>query len=243
MQLAIDIGNTQIKSFLFKEDTHLETFSDQLKNWKTQLGQIIRDYPQINEVIISDVNTTFSEALKTLLLNFKVLHCSTDLILPFQTRYKPKNKLGADRIALLASCCLHYPGQEVLVIDLGSCITYDYLDAKAVHHGGAISPGFEMRYRGMHEFSGTLPALNFEQAKQPTAVSTQEAMHAGVYFGIVHEIEGIIDYYTKKKKNLTVILTGGAAERLPKPFKNGIFAHSNFLAEGLNYLLALNQYS
>ena len=57
MQLAIDIGNTQIKSFLFKEDTHLETFSDQLKNWKTQLGQIIRDYPQINEVIISDVNT------------------------------------------------------------------------------------------------------------------------------------------------------------------------------------------
>ena len=143
----------------------------------------------------------------------------------------------------MASCCLHYPGQEVLVIDLGSCITYDYLDAKAVHHGGAISPGFEMRYKAMNDFSGTLPALDFEQSKHPTATTTQKAMHAGVYYGILYEIEGVIDYYTKKKQNLTVILTGGAAERLPKPLKNGIFAHSNFLAEGLNYILALNQVS
>ena len=243
MHLVIDIGNTQIKSFLFEEQCITKTFSEPILNWKRHLERIIRDYPQLNQVMISDVNKTFSEELNRLLKPFKVRVCSTALHLPFQTKYRPKKNLGADRIALLAACCLHYPEQEVLVIDLGSCITYDYIDSKAIHQGGAISPGFEMRYKAMYEFSGTLPKLYFEYVKTPTATATNEAMHAGVYFGILHELEGVIEYYTKKNKTLTVILTGGAVERLPKPFKNGIFAHSNFLAEGLNYILALNQFS
>lgn len=92
----------------------------------------------------------------------------------------------------------------------------------------------------MHQFSGKLPQLEIEKAKSPVGRNTKEAMHSGVYFGITNELEGLIDWHRNKIENLTVILTGGDAEMLPKPFKNSIFAHSNFLAKGLKHILDMN---
>jgi type III pantothenate kinase len=95
----------------------------------------------------------------------------------------------------------------------------------------------------MHDYSGRLPHLDFKKTDDPVGTSTESAINSGVYFGILNEIEGVIAWHENKIKNLTVILTGGDAERLPKPFKNSIFAHSNFLAKGLNFILALNTFS
>ena len=240
MQLVLDIGNTLFKTYVFEQNKILSNTANPIANWKNSLLETLHNFPQIDRAIVSDVNTSFSEDLKLILAALDVIHCSTAIKLPFKTLYSPENQLGADRIALIASARLYYPNQEVLVIDLGSCITNDWIDSMGIHQGGGISPGFQMRYKSMHQFSGKLPQLEIEKAKSPVGRNTKEAMHSGVYFGITNELEGLIDWHRNKIENLTVILTGGDAEMLPKPFKNSIFAHSNFLAKGLKHILDMN---
>jgi type III pantothenate kinase len=225
MQLVIDIGNTLIKSYVFEKDNLLHSKVDSNQNWNTSLEQLLHSYSGIQKAIVSDVHKKYSEELDEFLKQIEVSYCSTALKLPFTTQYEPKIQLGSDRI------------------DLGSCITYDWIDSEGVHQGGAISPGFGMRFKSMHDYSGRLPHLDFKKTDDPVGTSTESAINSGVYFGILNEIEGVIAWHENKIKNLTVILTGGDAERLPKPFKNSIFAHSNFLAKGLNFILALNTFS
>ena len=243
MQLVIDIGNTMIKSYVFENDHIIASEKDFINNWNRLLKEILISYPKVEKAIISDVNSTFSKELNELLGKIHIIHCSLALNLPFQTLYEPKAHLGADRIALLASCFLHYPNKSILIIDLGSCITYDLIDSEGIHQGGSISPGFSMRYKSLNDYSGALPLLDFKKLNDPIGISTEEAMHSGVYYGILNELSGIIKWHHNKMDDLMVILTGGDAERLPKSFKNSIFAKSNFLAKGLNFILKLNTIS
>jgi len=160
--------------------------------------------------------------------------------LPFKNNYKSPESLGSDRIVLAAAACKNYPHTNVLIIDLGTCITYDFLSSDKVYQGGAISPGFEMRYKGLHHFTGSLPHLDWQAVDHPEGKTTQEAIHSGIYFGILDEIKARIEYYESQYDSLTIILTGGDANKLPKTLKNSIFAHSNFVAEGMLHLLKLN---
>ena len=120
------------------------------------------------------------------------------------------------------------------------CITYDFLDANNIYQGGAISPGFEIRYKSLNQFTGNLPLLDADEGQSPSGKNTEQAIHAGIYFGIIDEINARIKYYELKYDSLTVILTGGDANKLPKTLKNSIFAHPNFMAEGMFHLLKLN---
>lgn len=240
MRLIIDIGNTQIKFFVFDESRQVEAKASPLKLWEESLSVFQEKYNSLTHCIISDVNGRIHKKLLLALQKLPTLLCSVKLQLPFQTKYHPKEQLGADRIALLAACSVEYPKQNVLVIDLGSCITFDLLDKEGVHHGGAISPGITMRYKAMNDYSGNLPLLKPIPTKKLIGTATKEAMHSGVLNGVQAEIEGIIDQYHNKFENLTVLLTGGDAERLSKPLKNSIFAQSNFLAKGLNFILSTN---
>ena len=244
MQLIIDIGNTLIKYYVFEGESIIESCSEKYCDWHHSLDRILKVYPKLKAVIVSDVRGTILKELQEALKLLPVVLCSFDLKLPFTTKYTPSQQLGQDRIALLAACCKLYSNKNVLVIDVGSCITYDFIDQNAVHHGGAISPGFSMRYKSMHDYSGKLPLLQREQQQNNLiGTSTVEAMHSGVFHGISHELQGIIASYQINHKHLTVILTGGDAQMLSKPLKNSIFAHSNFLAEGLNHILAMNKIS
>jgi type III pantothenate kinase len=130
-----------------------------------------------------------------------------------------------------------------LVIDAGTCITYDFVDANDVYHGGAIAPGIRLRYESLHRYTANLPLLSveslpFDEHKQAQVnligSSTQESIHSGVVNGIVHEIDGFIDAYRAKFSNFIIILTGGDTDFLAKRLKNTIFANSNFLLESLN---------
>ena len=243
MQLIIDIGNTRIKYYVFDKDIILDAFSEELINWEVSLNKIKNIYPGLSKAILSDVNGSLEKLLQFALKKFKLFRCSFDLKLPFTTCYKPSLELGEDRIALLAASAYLYPKQDVLVIDLGSCITYDLLNRDGVHQGGSISPGFSTRYKSMHHYSGKLPLLIPKKTKEDHGRSTETAIHSGVYNGIVNELKGVIDAYQLKYEYLTIILTGGDVEMLPKPFKNSIFAHSNFLAKGLNHILLMNSIS
>jgi len=242
MELIIDIGNTLIKYYVFQDNNILDSKKNIIENWRYSLEVIKLKYPNIKSVILSDVNGSFENDLIEVLQPLNILHCTIDLKLPFTTKYSPSKQLGSDRIALLAACCLLYPKKNRLVIDLGSCITYDILDKQNVHWGGAISPGFEMRYKGIHEYSSKLPLIKFKRSESIIGTSTISAIHSGIYNGILNELSGNIKKYNETFENLTIILTGGDAERLPKSLKNSIFAHSNFLAKGLNYTLAMNTF-
>ena len=243
MQLIIDVGNTRIKYYVFDGNIILDSFSEELINWEFPLNKIKKSYPGLSKAILSDVNGSFEKPLQFALKKFQWFRCSIDLKLPFTTRYNPSLELGEDRIALLAASAYLYPKQDVLVIDLGSCITYDLLNREGVHQGGSISPGFSTRYKSMHYYSGKLPLLIPKKTNEEFGRSTESAIHSGVYNGIRNELKGVIESYQLKYGNLTIILTGGDVEMLPKPFKNSIFAHSNFLAKGLNHILVMNSIS
>ena len=244
MQLIIDIGNTLIKYYVFDDGVILDSYHDPLENWSLSLQKIKKEFPKLKSAIISDVNGSFINELQEALVPLPFVNCSIELKLPFKTQYNPPKQLGQDRIALLAACQLLYPHKNVLVIDIGSCITYDLLDQNGIHQGGAISPGFSMRFKSMSDYSGKLPLLQpKKEGNDLVGTSTEAAMHSGVYHGIFCELQGIISIYQSKHKHLTVILTGGDAQMLSKPLKNSIFAHSNFLAKGLNHIIAMNQIS
>jgi len=172
---------------------------------------------------------------------WSIPRCSSKLKLPFTSIYKPLNKLGEDRISLLSSKCLNYPQKNALIIDIGTCITYDFIDNKNIHHGGSISPGFHSRYKSLSHSTKKLPFLSYKTPEIITGNSTEKSIHSGVYYGILSEIKYQIKFYTKQYKNIIVVLTGGDSIILSKSLKNSIFVDQNFLAQGLNYLLDLNK--
>jgi type III pantothenate kinase len=144
--------------------------------------------------------------------------------------------LGIDRLVLAAGATLFYPNQNRLVIDAGTCVTYDFVSADNVYLGGAISPGLRLRYQSLHQHTAKLPLLALEEATYFIGNSTEKAIHSGVGNGLAYEIDGFIEAYRASYSNFIIILTGGDAEFLAKRLKNTIFANSNFLLESLNQI-------
>jgi type III pantothenate kinase len=150
--------------------------------------------------------------------------------------------LGIDRIALASAAVHLYINKNVLVIDAGTCITYDFINSENEYLGGAISPGISLRYKSLHTFTDKLPLLEANNSKLLIGNSTATSIHAGVVNGVLYEIDGFIEAYKNNYENLTVILTGGDAHFLRDTIKNDIFANSNFLLEGLNHILEYNKH-
>lgn len=240
MYLIIDLGNTRAKFFLFDKGQCVTEQNCALSQFHGLAESLISNHPDIEGLIYSDVSNQAVDFFENYSNQFPVVAVDPQMRLPFVNTYESHNSLGSDRIVLVSGACMIYPNTNVLIIDLGTCITYDFLDSNSNYLGGAISPGFEMRYKSLHQFTGNLPLLDSKKCKSPTGKNTDQSIHSGVYFGIIDEINARIEYYDNKYDSLTVILTGGDANKLPKTLKNSIFAHSNFLAEGMFHLLKLN---
>jgi len=240
LYLIVDIGNTLAKFFLYHKGLCVAEKRVTLGRFDDMAKSLILDHPDLKGLIYSDVSNKVGEFLEKFSAQFPITAVHSQMKLPFENHYESPNSLGSDRIVLVAAACKNYPNTNVLIIDLGSCITYDFLDSNGIYHGGAISPGFDMRYKSMHHYTGNLPLLEAKKPKNPRGKNTDQAIHAGIYFGILDEINSRMEYYEHKYDSLTVILTGGDANKLPKTLKNSIFAHSNFLAEGMLHLLKLN---
>jgi type III pantothenate kinase len=240
MNLIIDIGNTATKLAVFQLDKILEVQAVPTKGMVSEVEKIIEKHPEIIQGVLSSVVFLEPSAINSLLklLPIKVLESSFRM--PFNNCYETPLSLGVDRLALMAAAIKHHPKTNVLVIDAGSCITYDFIDAEQNYLGGAISPGLQMRYKSLKTFTSNLPLLDKITPNQRIGNSTEASIHSGVVHGLAHEIEGTIEDYQNKYSDLTVILTGGDADFLCKQFKISIFANSNFLLEGLNFLLEFN---
>ena len=237
MNLIIDCGNTNLKYFIFKDQSLVLT---NLFKWEGDWSlKIIKNFPDLKNVLLCDVTGKYNtEVLKKKFYNSKIYDVKT-LDFPFQTNYNKEN-LGVDRIGLIIAAINKFPKEDCLVIDAGSCLTYDLISSKSVHLGGLISPGLFMRFKSLSQYTSSLPHVNFQDKKREIGNDTQNSIQSGILEGLIFEINGQIEKFKRKTPNLRVILTGGDAKYLYKRIKNSIFAEQEFLASGLNNLLICN---
>ena len=236
MQLIIDVGNTRVKVAVFDDDVMIAKMVIALSQFGEDLNKFIADYP-IKKAIISSVGKLSQEQSRSVQLRFPTVLLSHETPLPFVNEYATPQTLGVDRMALVAAFAKAYPGKNGLIIDAGTCITYDFITKDGCYKGGAISPGVTLRYQTLHNLTANLPLLKSSMPDHIIGTTTETAIHSGVMIGVVKEIDGVIEQYRSDFNVDTIILTGGDAEILSKRLKNSIFAHSNFLMEGLNYIL------
>ena len=177
------------------------------------------------------------ELLKSTLTDVFVLSLDHNTIVPFTNLYTTPTTLGVDRIALVSNAVNKYPKQNALIIDAGTCITYDFVNNKGEYFGGSIAPGLFLRYKSLNDYTANLPLLKPKYPNTFIGDSTENAIHAGVSNGLIAEINGVIEEFSNNYDPLVVILTGGDANFLSKRLKSSIFVDPNFLLHGLNYIL------
>ena len=204
------------------------------------IEEILIKYKSIDKGIISSVGKLTINNIEKLNSKIKLIELNHKLKFPFNNLYKTPKTLGVDRLALVSASVRDFSNSNVLIIDAGTCITYDFITQENNYLGGAISPGLLTRYKSLNNLTANLPLLKPKTFKNIIGNSTVQSIHSGVVNGVLLEIDGVIEQYNKKYQDLTVILTGGDSKFLSKQLKNSIFANSNFLLEGLNYILEYN---
>ncbi|GEQ85351.1 type III pantothenate kinase [Patiriisocius marinistellae] len=240
MYLIIDVGNTLNKIAVFDRGALVHKKVSVKTAFLEAINQVSKAYPMMDNCIISSVGKLSEASFSMLDSLFKVKVLTHESKIPFKNLYETPTTLGVDRIALVAAAAVQFPKKNVLVIDAGSAITYDFLTDKNNYIGGAIAPGIAMRYKALHNFTENLPLLKKIDSYELIGTTTDKAIHSGVLEGVLLEIDGVINAYKKEYPNLTIILTGGDTDFLRDRLKNDIFANSNFLLEGLNHILEHN---
>lgn len=236
MNLIIDIGNSYCKSALF-ENEKMITFHTE----SNEQVEIVNNWQQsykIDNAIVSSV-IGISEKIKNQLDKLPCKHVifNTQMSLPINILYKTPQTLGADRIAAIIGAQCQAPGKDILVIDAGSAITYDFLDAQGNYHGGNIAPGINMRLEALHEHTKKLPLISPDGDTPVLGYDTETAIRSGVIRGITHEIEGYISEIKEKFPSVLIFLTGGDKKTLIYNIKSCIFADKFLVLKGLNRIL------
>ncbi|GGI56678.1 type III pantothenate kinase [Winogradskyella haliclonae] len=240
MNLIVDVGNTLVKFAIFEKDNLICKESFKLSQFKKEYKAIKKQFPKLKSAIVSSVGRLSDQQIDLIKADFSVLELNSKAKVPFTNKYKTPETLGVDRIALVSASMLKYSEKNVLIIDVGTCITYDFITNENEYLGGAISPGLRLRYKSLNNLTANLPLLETKVPKTIVGDSTETSIHSGVVLGTINEIDGVINTYKEKYSDLTVILTGGDAKMLSKQLKSSIFANSDFLLEGLNYILEFN---
>ncbi len=240
MNLVIDIGNSRTKFSVFNRGEVLITVPvDEMR--PEHIEMLKNEHPDLKNVILSAVKEYSDELKKNLQSKFeRFIELNEKTPLPVENCYQTKDTLGKDRIAAVVGAFDLYPGTNLLVIDAGTAITYDLLNEKGQYLGGNISPGIDMRFKALHQFTGKLPWVHQQNFGKLFGTTTEEALIAGVQHGVVFEVDRAIDTFKEFYNNLKVIITGGNAEFFDKKLKNSFFVHFNLIALGLNRILEYN---
>ncbi|MDM1371291.1 type III pantothenate kinase [Myroides marinus] len=236
MILAIDIGNTRTKIAMFEKDTVLETQIFEQALFEKKIEKILEKSNSKPTIILSSVGKLTEETLAWLQDQAEIISISHQTPFPFKNLYATPNTLGIDRMVLAAGAVIQLPDCNRLVIDAGTCITYEFINKNNEYLGGAISPGLLLRYKALNYYTAKLPLLEPVEIDYLIGNQTDQSIHSGVINGITQEIDGIINQYKSLYPDLKIILTGGDTLFLVKRLKNVIFANSNFLLESLNNL-------
>ncbi len=234
MNLVIDMGNTFSKYYYFEGDTMVSHGKR-----ADHLLDFIPVSPQpLSAAIVSTVVTLPSEAEQWLnALPCPVVRFSSTTPIPLRNAYRTPETLGADRLAAAVGAWSTQPRHPLLVIDAGSCVTFDFVTADGEYVGGNITPGLHARLQAIDDYFPRLPHVEAEGALPELGYDTETAIRAGVIQGLKHEIEGYIAHYKAKYPELLVFLTGGDEINFEDTIKSGIFADQFLVPRGLNGVL------
>jgi len=242
LDLAVDIGNSSVKAGVFRHGQLTKTF--RMDHFDSrQAARLTQKYPIRNAIMCSVKNQHVSER-EALANHFEhLLELTAATPLPIQNEYQTPETLGSDRIAAVTGAFALFPGQNTLVIDAGTAITYDFLDESGHYKGGNISPGLNLRFRSLHESTGLLPLLSPQISDGWLGKNTNQAIVAGVQNGLIFEMNQYIHHFTDHYGKLTTILTGGDSNFFDNKLKYPIFVESNLVLIGLNKILKHNLYA
>jgi type III pantothenate kinase len=266
MNLVIDQGNSSAKIALFEGDAlvkvfHTEALSEGLlfeiiREFRPKAGILCSVKEQFQRPVIPRLTRDLlkknadcqeiagqarndNQCQKTF-ETVPFFELNYQLPLPLTLNYQTPETLGMDRIAAAVGAAAQKPATPLLIIDIGTAITIDYVSAEGVYNGGNISPGVDLRFKALHQFTGRLPLVNEKGDIPPLGYDTETAIRSGVIKGIIRELDSYIDEY-KKKYNIFTFLTGGHAFYFESKLKNAIFADGNLVLKGLNAILIYQQ--
>ena len=217
--------------------THTETFTIADEAY---ISKILNEYAP-DRTILSSVIDHNEEIEIILKEKTSFLKLSSKTLLPFTLPVTKPETMGSDRLALAAAAVSQFPGQNNLVIGLGSCITYNFINKSKEFLGGSISPGLEMRLKSLHTFTSKLPLIRQDWNFPLIGYDTRTNILSGVILGMTKEIDGIIDEYSQKYRNFNVLLTGGDAPYFARHLKNMIFADLQLIFKGLYAICEHNE--
>jgi type III pantothenate kinase len=236
--LCFDFGNTRSKCAVFHNDDFVDTLVLE-NNDVSSIQQLIDQYRPTKSILASvidhnaDIETLLSFATKFHKLTYQSK-------LPFSAAVGKPETIGADRLALAAAAVNLHPKKHCLVIGLGSCITFNFINKFHEFLGGSISPGLEMRFKAMNQFTAKLPLVKPDWNFPLIGYDTTTNLLSGVIMGMSKEIDGIVDEYALKYSNFNVLLTGGDMGFFVPHLKNKIFADPDLIYKGLYAICKAN---
>lgn len=193
----------------------------------------------VDQALVSSVKWTRDELNSSLAFRFAYFDHQT--LLPVKNRYETPFTLGLDRIAAVVGARCFQPEGPLLAVDLGTCITYEFLDAGDSYLGGGISPGIQMRAEAMHRHTARLPLIAWPEDEVPLiGQNTKACMQAGIYYGVRYEVLGMIQSYRNSYPGLGVYICGGDAKYFESLTKEHIFVIPKLVLHGLNRILSYN---
>jgi type III pantothenate kinase len=236
--ICLDFGNTRLKCAVFEND-NIKTTIVLNEDPVTDLQTVIKEYKPERSILSSVVN--HSEEIENILekqTRFHKLNYQSKI--PFTIPVGKPETVGADRLAIAAASVFLFPGKNNLAIGLGSCITFNFINQFHELLGGSISPGMEMRFKAMHQFTAKLPMAEADWNVPLIGYDTKTNLQSGVVLGMASEIDGIIDLYKKRYSNFNVLLTGGDIAFFEPHLKNEIFADPDLIFKGLYAISQIN---
>lgn len=239
MNLCIDRGNSRTKVGIFEGDSLIQYLI--FEDFGLADIEKIYDQHQIDSCILSSVVEPVKEVSEFLIsksINFIEFNHNTPI--PVKNNYLTPETLGKDRLAAVIGASYLKPNTNLLVIDAGTAITYDFIDNQNIFWGGNIAPGIELRFRALHEFTKKLPYVKIDKDYQLFGNDTTTAINSGVLNGVIFEIDGYISTLKKKYPDLSTFLTGGSIIYIDTKLKNTIFAEKFLVLIGLNRILNYN---
>lgn len=234
MNLAIDLGTSSVKIGCFENGILIGNV--QKPEFEELIDLVLELSP--DHVIISSVNQDASELKNKLHGQIMILDHTTSL--PIKIKYNTPKTLGKDRIAAAVAANIQQPNTNTLVVDVGSCITYDFINERNEYIGGSISPGIEMKLRAMNTFTAGLPLVNPDFGVNLVENTTEKALQSGTIYGTIAEIEEIVRMYRDKFSHLRFVICGGGAESVGLRLKTTVEIHPELVLLGLNGILEFN---
>jgi len=239
MQLVIDIGNTRVKAGIFDKNELLHFFVFQ--SYEEFIEANLPEKFSISKCIIASVVAEFDVISDFIRKTCSVFVFTSQTPSPLKNLYQSAHTLGSDRLAAAVGGNYAFPNQNLLVIDAGTCIKYNFVSAANEYLGGAISPGLQMRFKALNHYTSGLPLIELnENFNELIGNTTQNSILSGVEIGSIAEINGIIERYQAQYPTLKTVLTGGDVNFFEKRLKNSIFADPYLILKGLNVILNFN---